>query len=161
MDTKVRLDPARPNDAQEIATMSRDLVETGLVWRWRPQAVMHLLGDPETETVVARGAGRICGFAVMSFRWERAKSHLILLAVKPTQRRLGFGRELVRWLEVIARRGGITHVELEVRARSHAAQRFYQALGYSETCRITGYYQGREDAVRMVSRLSGRGAASA
>lgn len=156
MDTQVRLEPARPSDAREIATMSRDLVEQGLAWRWRPQAVMHLLRDSETETVVARRAGRICGFAIMSFRWERATSHLILLAVKPTQRRLGFGRELVRWLEVIARRGGITRVELEVRARSDAAQRFYESLGYTEIGRIKGYYQGREDALRMASPVGRR-----
>ena len=87
----------------------------------------------------------------MSFDWVRSYSHLVLLAVDLGARRRGVGRNLVRWLERVARRGGILRIGLEVRASSAGARGFYQSLGYTETGRLRGYYQGREDALKMVS----------
>lgn len=156
MDPAIRLEPARPCDARLIAILSRDLIEHGLPWRWRRGALLRMVADPETIVLVARKERRIVGFAVMSFDWGRSRAHLVLLAVEPPLRRRGLGRELVRWLEVVARRGGIARVGLEVRASSGAAQHFYKTLGYRESGRIAGYYQGREDAVQMVSDVGAR-----
>lgn len=157
MEAGIQLEPARPGDARPIALMSRDLIEHGLPWRWQPNSVLSLVRDLDTAVVVARKRRpidhQICGFAIMGFDWKRSKSHLILLAVEEARQRQGVGRALVRWLEVVARRGGLDRVELEVRAESHAAQRFYRSLGYREAGRIAGYYQGREDAVKMMSPL--------
>ena len=89
----------------------------------------------------------------MSFSWHRATAHLALLAVAPTQRRNGIGGALIDWLVVVARRGGIERVTLEVRSGSRDAQRFYRQRGFAETGRVAGYYDGREDAVRMVVAL--------
>ncbi len=156
MDPTLRLEPARAADAGAIARMSRDLIERGLSWRWRPEPVRELMGDSETASVVARQGRAIQGFAIMGFDWERARSRLVLLAVDPARRRQGIGAELVRWLEVVARRGGVASVVLEVRAGSHAARHFYRSLGYRETGRVAGYYQGREDAVKMIAWLRAR-----
>jgi len=157
MDPQIRLELAQPVDARQIASMSRTLIEYGLPWRWRPESILRLLRDPDTSVLAAHKSQqrerRIGGFAIMSFDWNRGTSHLILLAVAPALQRKGLGRALVRWLEVVARRGGIRRVELEVRATSHAALGFYRSLGYAEAGRISGYYQGREDAVKMVSPL--------
>ena len=153
MAAEIQLEPARPVDVREIAAMSRELIERGLPWRWRPEPVLRLVRDADTAVVVARERGTLRGFAVMSFDWKRSRSHLVLLAVKPVVRRRGVGRALVRWLEVVARRGGIRRIGLEVRASSRGAQRFYRGLGYYETGRIRGYYQGREDAMTMASTL--------
>ena len=149
----MRLELARHRDARAMAAMSRDLIERGLPWRWRAERLLHLMSDPETAVLRAHRDHELCGFAVMTFDWQRATAHLILLAVAPQERRRGLGSALLRWLEVVAQRGGVGRVVLEVRASSRGAQRFYRSLGYRSVAVVPGYYQGREDAVRMVAAL--------
>lgn len=131
--------------------MSRRLIEHGLEWRWTPRAVASRIRDAETAVVVARAGDRIVGFAVMGFQFSGREAHLLLLAVDPAWRRAGVGRALWRWLEVLARRGGIATVQLEVRATSSGSRAFYRALGFREGARLRGYYQSREDALRMAA----------
>jgi len=148
--------PARPTDAALIARMSRTLIERGLTWRWTPQAVVPHIRDSETEVVVAWADDRMLGFAIMGFRFLRSDAHMLLLAVDPAARRSGVGLALWRWLEAIARRGGIARVELEVRAQNSGGRAFYHALGFREVARLRNYYESREDALRMVADLRPR-----
>ena len=149
----VRLAEAR--DAQAIALMSRDLVESGLGWKYDAARVLKALRDRETLAPVACDRGRIAGFAVMEFGDERA--HLVLLAVRPAQRRLGIGRRLLEWLVQSARTAGIASLHLELRAGNEAAQRIYRAMGFDETIVVPGYYRGREAALRMIRVLRSPG----
>jgi ribosomal-protein-alanine N-acetyltransferase len=142
---------AGQRDAQAIALMSRDLVESGLGWKYDAARVLKAIRDRETLTPVACDRGRIAGFAVMEFGDERA--HLVLLAVRPTQRRMGIGRRLVDWLVESARTAGIASVHLELRAGNEAARGFYRAMGFDETIVVPGYYRGREAAMRMIRVL--------
>lgn len=153
MTQELRLEPARLTDAPRIGRMSRALVEQGLAWRWGPRAIAALIRDPDTEVVVARSSGAITGFAIMQFRFERGTAHLVLLAVDPAHRRCGLGRALFGWLDSLARLGGIATLSLEVRAGNPGARAFYRSLGFSEEALLRGYYQQREDAVRMLARL--------
>lgn len=146
---------AGPRDAQAIAMMSRDLVESGLGWKYDAARVMKAIRDPETLTPVACDRGRITGFAIMEFGEERA--HLVLLAVRPTHRRTGIGRRLVDWLLESARTAGIASVHLELRAGNEAARGFYRAMGFDETIVVPGYYRGREAALRMIRVLRATG----
>ncbi len=57
------------------------------------------------------------------------------------------------WLEDSAETAGIVTVYLEVRAVNHGALGFYRRLGYEEIERVTGYYAGRETAVRMARNI--------
>jgi ribosomal-protein-alanine N-acetyltransferase len=148
--------PARLADAALIARMSRNLIERGLTWRWTPQAVAPQIRDSETAVVVAWADDRMLGFAIMGFRFLRSEAHILLLAVDPAARRSGVGLALWRWLETIARRGGIARVELEVRAENSGGRAFYHALGFREVARLRGYYESREDALRMVADLRPR-----
>src|SRR5689334_4964725 len=96
---------ADPRDAQAIALMSRDFIEAGLGWKYDAARVLRAIRDPETLAVVAcegssnsskgRG-GAIAGFAIMEFGDERA--HLVLLAVRPSHRRMGIGQRLLEWM---------------------------------------------------------------
>jgi len=142
---------AGPRDAQAVALMSRDLVESGLGWKYDAPRILKAIRDPETLAPLACDRGRIAGFAIMEFGDERA--HLVLLAVRPAQRRLGIGRRLVEWLVESARTAGMASLHLELRAGNEAARGFYRAMGFDETIVVPGYYRGRESALRMIRVL--------
>ena len=159
---------ARSDDAREIAAMSRDLIEAGLPWSWTPARVMHFIGGRDSSVVVARrdrlgdaGGGRrddarrIAAFAIMHFGDEVA--HLNLLAVAPEHRRQGLGRQLMDWLTATAMEAGVFRIDLELRQGNGAARAFYQSLGFDSLGVISGYYQGREAALRMSRRLGKQG----
>jgi len=142
---------AGEEDARIIATMSRELIETGLGWSWTPSRVLRAIRDPDTLTLVACDGPQIIGFAIMQFAADRA--HLSLLAVRKLRQRQGIGRRMVEWLEASARIAGIARVHLELRANNHFARAFYADIGFAETTQVPGYYRGTETAVRMVRVL--------
>lgn len=152
-DHKVEL--ATQQDAEQIAIMSRDYIESGLGWSWNKQRVLRYMREPEVVVVVARLAGELQGFAIMQF--GEYKAHLNLLAVKVRHRRRGLGRRLLQWLEETAQTAGTFKISLELRESNRAAQEFYKRLGYRPCKRIAGYYQGRENAIRMERDVSTTG----
>jgi ribosomal-protein-alanine acetyltransferase len=143
---------AHVDDAPSIARMSRQLVEHGLPWSWTDRRVEQCLRNRDCVVLAARDRRRLVGFAIMEFYDVHA--HLALLAVQPGYQRLGVGRQLLEWLEASARTAGIFSVRLELRASNDAARRFYERLGYRESGAKQGYYDGREDALRMVRDLA-------
>jgi len=142
---------AERSDATTLASMSRDLIEAGLGWRYRAQSVRELIDDPETVTLVARNGESLAGFGIMKFGDERA--HLVLLAVRPAYQRRGIARRIVHWLVESALIAGMASIHVELRARNTAAHTFYRAIGFAETLRLPGYYSGRETAIRMLRLL--------
>lgn len=136
--------------------MSRDLIEAGLGWEYRPERIARLMLDADTVTVVASDRGRCVGFALMTLADDRA--HLVLLAVRPSHRRLGIARRLLDWLLDTARTAGVVSVHLELIDDNAAARAFYRSIGFSETFRLPGYYRGRKTALRMVCVLRAPGA---
>ena len=152
---------AEPRDAQAIAMMSRDFIEAGLGWKYDAGRVMRAIRDRETVAVVACDAksSTLNGFAIMEFGDERA--HLVLLAVRPSHRRLGIGQRLLEWLLESARVAGMASVHLELRANNDAARRFYRAMNFYETVLVPGYYRSgegrKEGALRMLRVLRAPG----
>ncbi len=141
---------ARIEDANAIARMSRDTIETGLGWSWRPQRVLVSIRDPNTLSIVG-GDQRVQGFCITQFGDEIA--HLSLLAVDPRFRRRALGRRLVNWTLACARTAGIASVHVEMRTTNLAARAFYRALGFEDAGVVAGYYRGIESALRMVMSL--------
>jgi len=163
-ETAVTIRLAEPGDAHAIAEMSRDLIESGLGWRYDAPSIQRAMRRRETvvlvaterHTYAARDRGKPpSGFAIMDFGDERA--HLVLLAVQPALRRHGIGRRLVDWLVESAVTAGMASVHLELRADNEAARRFYRTLGFSETVLMPKYYNGREAAMRMIRVLRAPG----
>jgi ribosomal-protein-alanine N-acetyltransferase len=148
-DIPVRL--ARPEDAQDIALMSRDLIETGLGWSWTRQRVGRSIANRDTLSIVMCRGARMVAFAIMFFGDEHA--HLNLLAVLPEFQRIGLGTRMIRWLEESAQAAGIRAIHLEVRARNQHARRFYRRLGFLEMALLPKYYRGIEAAVWMAHDL--------
>jgi [ribosomal protein S18]-alanine N-acetyltransferase len=160
---------AEPRDAPAIAMMSRDFIEAGLGWQYDAARVMRAIRDRETLAVVACESGKtatpagargaLTGFAIMELGDERA--HLVLLAVRPSHRRLGIGQRLLEWLLESARVAGMASIHLELRANNDAARRFYRAMSFYETVLVPGYYRSgegrKEGALRMLRVLRAPG----
>lgn len=148
-DCQIRL--GLPSDVRRIAEMSRDYIEYGLGWRWRPGQILAAIDAPDTNVAVACRGNRLAGFGLMQYRDDEA--HLILLAVQAQDRRCRVGSALLTWLETCARTAGIGTVYLEARSRNLEARAFYRRHGYREIALVPGYYQGREDGVRIARDL--------
>lgn len=142
---------ARLSDAHQIGAMSRDLIESGLSWSWKPARVARQIRSPDVVVLVARDRNQLVGFSIMEFFADQA--HLYLLGIKPSHQRIGIGRRLLRWLEESALTAGTPIIYLEVRAGNRVARRFYCSLGYREIARFPRYYQDHESAVRMARDL--------
>ena len=107
---------------------------------------------PESLLIVARDGRRVAGFAGMRFFDDYA--HLLLLAVRRSHRRRGIGRALMAWFEECAKTAGTFQIRLERRANNRDALAFYEQLGFRDCGIASGYYSGREDAVKMSRDLT-------
>ena len=76
-----------------------------------------------------------------------------MLAVHPSARRSGLGRELLDAWEADVRRRGARKVWLDVRPSNEAALRLYQGAGYRSTGRRPRYYHDGEDALLLERTL--------
>ncbi len=152
MTTVCTCELARRSDAEAISNMSRWLIEAGLTPTWVPERVLWHLRDRESTVLVARDQTTLVGFAIMQFLDTSA--HLNLLGVMPSRQRSGIGRQLLHWLETSAITAGTFLIKLEVRETNFAARRFYASMGYGEIGTVKGYYQARDNAVRMSRDLA-------
>jgi ribosomal-protein-alanine N-acetyltransferase len=145
--TGLSLRLATLDDALDIAMMSRDEIERGLGWSWTQGRVAHSIQNPDMNVVVAGDAGAIAGFGIMLYRDEAA--HLSLFCVRSSHRRQGVGSAILRWLEDVALTAGARTIGVECRRDNDIARNFYGEHGYHEKAIARGYYQGKEDAVRL------------
>jgi len=151
-DTAVRLADAA--DAAAIAAMSREYIEYGLPWRWRPERVARAIRHPDTNVVVAGPPGALTAFGIMSYL--ETDAHLLLFAVHPLSRRQGLGSAVLRWLEDVARAAGSTRIRVEARRENEAARHFYSEHGYHERTLAPGMYAEVVDGVRLEKWLRSR-----
>ena len=142
---------AVPSDARSIAQLSRDSIEHGLPWRWTQTRVLGAIGSKSANVAVVSERSCLSAFGIMEYGDET--SHLVLLGVQPSRRRTGLGRAVVLWLEACAHTAGIGLIRLEARADNPTGIVFYESLGYRVASRISGYYSGRIDAIRLEKRL--------
>ena len=142
---------ATPDDAQAIATLSRDAIEHGLRWRYTPARILAAIRSRTTNVALVHLHGGLHAFAIMEYGDTTA--HLMLLGVQSTQRRRGLGTRLIDWLEAAARVAGIERIDVECRSDNPGAIAFYRHQGYRVQGVVPHYYQGRIDAVRMAKDL--------
>ncbi|HAK52455.1 MAG TPA: hypothetical protein DCM54_11225 [Gammaproteobacteria bacterium] len=138
-------------EAAALAEMSRQLVERGLSWSWKPKRVQSMILNPECSVIVAKTRVELAGFAIMEFHQSHA--HLNLLAVADNKRREGIASALLAWLEESANVAAVDRIELEVRRNNEGARAFYKVHDYQEVAMVPGYYEGREHAVKMIHYL--------
>jgi ribosomal-protein-alanine N-acetyltransferase len=138
---------ATVEDAEVIAALSRDLIEYGMPWRWRPERIRHVIRDPNTNVVAVGKRGSPVGFGVMEYQEDEA--HLLLFAVATEYQRKGVGSVLLRWLEDVARAAGAQRIQVEARRENEAARCFYNEHGYHEWVVERGMYRPTIDGVRL------------
>lgn len=150
-DPPVRL--AQAEDAADIAAMSRDLIEQGLPWNWRPARVLRAIQNADTNVAVVRIDGGLAAFAIMEYL--EADAYLALLAVRRAHQRRGLGTLLLHWLEASARVAGAGRIRLEARRDNVPARSFYNELGYHEVAIRKGRYSDGVDGVVLERYLRG------
>jgi ribosomal-protein-alanine N-acetyltransferase len=147
-----RVELALPQDAGEIARMSRAYIEQGLPWSWTPARVARSIANRATNVAVVREEGLLIGFAIMYYADTLA--HLQLMAIHAKRRRSGIGSALHLWLEEVARVAGISEARVEARSDNPAARAFYGRHGYEELRVVNGMYHGICQGVRLRKRLN-------
>ncbi len=143
---------ATQSDAAEIAAMSRDYIEQGLPWTWTESRVKFSIASKETNVVVARDAGVIVGFGIMSY--PRDDAHLLLFAVRPEYRRRGVGSAMLSLLESVGRELGMRRIRVECRRDNDAARNFYAEHGYHELAIHQRMYRGLADGICLEKWLT-------
>jgi [ribosomal protein S18]-alanine N-acetyltransferase len=151
MNTDVVVRLATPEDAKDIAAMSRDGIEYGLPWTWRPGRVLRAIQDPDTNVAVVGDPGALVAFGIMSYADDDAE--LLLFAVRPSNQRKGFGSAVLQWLEAVARTAGVKRICVEARLENIAARSFYCEHGYYEHIIRKRMYDALVDGVRLEKRL--------
>lgn len=117
----------------------------------RAEFVFHL-NHPKSITRVGEGLGRILGFVMAQIEMPSC-AHLITLDVIPDARKRRIGTILMKTMHDELRQRGIGVAILEVSVRNLPAKRLYEKLRYQHLETLSGYYNGREDACRMVRIL--------
>ena len=138
---------AGPDDAQDIAAMSRELIEHGLPWTWRPSRVRRAIGSPDTNVAVMREPGGIVAFGVMEYL--ESDAYLALLAVDRAHQRRGIGSAVLRWLEASAAVAGAQRIRLHARWDNIAGRAFYNEHGYHEVTIQPERYGASVDGIRL------------
>lgn len=113
---------------------------------WPEAAIAGELTNPLSLWLVALRDNQVCGYIGSQSVMDEAD--VMNLAVHPDCRRFGLGTKLVLGLIERLRANQVRQLTLEVRASNDGAQRFYQALGFTQVGRRPNYYcQPREDAL--------------
>jgi ribosomal-protein-alanine N-acetyltransferase len=143
--------PMRLDDIEEVLAIERASFHTP----WSRAAFRYELTENRVaRCLVARLHERVVGYLCM---WEIGHEiHVTNLAVHPSFRRRGIGRQLLAPLLDEGRRRGIALVLLEVRPTNAEALALYESLGFRVIGRRKGYYfDTGEDALVMEVALAG------
>jgi len=109
----------------------------------------NYLNYPESITRLGERLGRILGF-VMAYVDRQICARVITLDVIPEARHQQIGTTLMHALHEELQRRDIRAALLEVSTCNVPAQRLYEKLNYRYVETLAGYYNGREDAYRMI-----------
>ncbi len=108
---------------------------------WTLPQLAGVMMMPGTWLTIARVDAAALGFALV--RSVLDECELLLLAVDPAWRGRGVGEALLRDSLRMARRRGITSMNLEVRASNNAVH-LYEKTGFEYVHRRPGYYRGND-----------------
>lgn len=128
--------------AIDAACFSAPWTEAG----WRAEL------EPSTPSVVLLADTPALGFASATILVDVCE--LRRIAVMPSARGRGLGRDLLLAVIAHARAIGCDRVELEVAANNVAALQLYRAAGFAEVGRRPRYYRDADAVLMTLPRLS-------
>lgn len=151
--SEITIRSGAPSDADRLLELSAACPGAPA---WMPQTWQSVLAsagaDSQRIVLIAESADELIGFGVLGRSLDSAE--IESLAVSPSWRRHGLGRDLCNELLAWARAHGCTQAFLEVRVSNSAAQSLYRSLGFQQTGSRRGYYQDPdEDALVMTLAL--------
>ncbi|WP_331011985.1 GNAT family N-acetyltransferase [Sphingomonas sp.] len=111
---------------------------------WTQSQCLGILSLPGVWMTLARIDDRPVGFALSRIVADEAE--LLLLAVRPGDRRLGVGNLLLASVRDAARQRGARKLFLEVRD-GNPARHLYDSAGFRVVGCRRGYYRGRDGGV--------------
>lgn len=113
---------------------------------WSESAIAGELTNPLSVWIVAVEDERVVGY--VGSQSVMGEADMMNLAVLPSCRGRGVGRQLVCELIRRLRDRGVFSLTLEVRVSNEAAIRLYGALGFAQVGRRPNYYRApKEDAL--------------
>lgn len=119
----------------------RNTAPEPLVWTSREQYLLHC---PPGSQLVAFTGDVLCGY--VGFRSPSglaSQRHVkeLNIAVHPSYRRQGIGRQLIEAAWHMARRAGVAKLRLRVLSCNPGALAFYQACGFQEEGRLSREFE--------------------
>lgn len=119
---------------------------------WSETLVRAELDAPARSVLVMRGDGALIGYVSVMVAGDLAD--LQRIAVKPGQRKRGYGRRLLAEAMRIATHGGAERMLLEVAADNDAARGLYRSAAFEHIDRRVGYYAPDRDALVLGRTLT-------
>lgn len=139
--------PMTENDIGAVLAIDPEAREQNLreelVRAWGRVRVLRDLAGPNPD--------RVLGYVL--FWHVTDEIHLLNVAVAPSERRRGYGRQLVEEVIGYARTHEAARVLLEVRVSNAAAVALYQRLGFEQFNLRPRYYDDGEDAIEMMKLI--------
>ena len=136
----------RPGDFERLFEIDRSCFDPEIAYS--RSELSWYLGRSGAVAIVAEICGAIAGFVVGNCD-PRGMAHVITLDVAAASRRKGVGTRLMESLHEEFRMRKSRISILEVSMENAGAIRFYEAQGYERGDVLTGYYNGKTDALRM------------
>ena len=134
-ETAPRVRPAELGDAHDVARLLGDL---GYPCS-RDEAAERIAvvrHDPRQHLLLAEIDGDACGlvslYTLYSVVHGTELARITALVVSPACQRQGIGRRLLREVELISRRTGVSRIEVTSNQRREEAHAFYRDCGYSD-----------------------------
>jgi ribosomal-protein-alanine N-acetyltransferase len=145
----VRFRPMNSSDLSEVIEIER----ASFAYPWSTNFFLQELKVNCARSLLAVVGDKPVGYVIYWMLQHEIDVHN--LAVHPAYRRHGIGKALLEAVIEEARRQGASQVTLEVRKSNEAAQKLYQALGFSAKGVRTAYYSDDgEDALIMALELN-------
>ncbi len=121
---------------------------------WSRQSFLEELKNPLSHCFTFKNEEDSVGHAIafLCFRIVGEESEILALAVRPENRRMGFGRQLMRFYIEFCLRKKVKALYLETNASNQAAIGLYRSFSYHVIGVRPRYYAGREDALLMARR---------
>lgn len=135
-------------DLEEVMAIER----SSYVYPWSARFFLQEIAAQCARPILAEICGQIVGYVLFWVLPDDVDVHNI--AVHPSFRRRGIGRQLLQQAIAAAHSRGSPRVTLEVRKSNLGAQKLYESLGFFVTGMRKGYYSDDgEDAITMALEL--------